>query len=136
MIRRESVLFTPSRGLRLDGEETNVAVDAEDTPDDTGWAGFGGVYMCGDGSYALFEALAKGNLMPPEVRQPDSNVSYLLRKDIETGRSTWHPTGAPRRRHGWTTASSATAFTGSSATTGTPCCTRPCTRPRARRPSC
>ncbi|MEV4838754.1 fibronectin type III domain-containing protein [Nonomuraea sp. NPDC049486] len=81
----DSIIVTPSKGLGLEGDTRNLAVDANGNPDTKRAGAHYSPKISGDGRYAFFAVRAGSNLMPPEAYQPDSDVLYLLRKDIDTG---------------------------------------------------
>jgi hypothetical protein len=80
-----SVDFVPLEGVVKVGTKTNVAITADGQPG-TFVAGYGSpVAVSGDGRYAFFQAMAKSNLAPPEIYNPQDERLFMLRKDLETG---------------------------------------------------
>jgi hypothetical protein len=77
----------------------DIAVDAETgKPDSTGVAGWGGEALSANGIYAFFYTEARSNLAPPAIRDPQSDVAYLVRKNLVTGQieaASIDPSGAP-----------------------------------------
>lgn len=93
-----AVTVTPTQGLALNGDATNIAVDAAGNPDNTGYAGMLNPFLSGDGRYAFFATLASSNLMPtkPAAKLP---ISYA--RTWKQDRSTLPPSGltaTPRSR--------------------------------------
>jgi hypothetical protein len=77
----------------------DIAVDAETgKPDTTGVAGYGGETLSANGIYSFFYTEARSNLAPPAIRDPKSDVVYLVRKNLVTGQidaASIDPSGTP-----------------------------------------
>ncbi|WP_328994621.1 fibronectin type III domain-containing protein [Kribbella sp. NBC_01245] len=78
--------LTPLIGVVKLGAATNIAVTATGEADSSATAGE--TYhpvISDDGRYAIFTAAAWSNLAPAEIKNPNDDRRFLLRKDLETG---------------------------------------------------
>lgn len=67
------------------GSITNLAVDEQGKPDNTGTVGNRSIALAGNGRFVFFTVEARSNLAPPEVSRPNDTTTYVVRKNLDTG---------------------------------------------------